>query len=104
MIVASLIIEHTVNFALSGNSHGPCNLYGRIVLQQIFYKSLIGNFCFGQYFTHNLASRLIHKNVEMKFLASMEILVHPFSLVFFLGKPIFSNTEIKNEAKIYNIK
>ena len=23
-IVASLIIEHTVNFALSGNSHGPC--------------------------------------------------------------------------------
>ena len=27
-IVASLIIEHTVNFALSGNSHGPCNLVG----------------------------------------------------------------------------
>ena len=26
-IVASLIIEHTVNFALSGNSHGPCNLF-----------------------------------------------------------------------------
>ena len=25
-IVASLIIDHTVNFALSGNSHGPCNL------------------------------------------------------------------------------
>ena len=25
VIVASLIIEHTVNFALSGNSHGPCN-------------------------------------------------------------------------------
>ena len=24
-MVASLIIEHTVNFALSGNSHGPCN-------------------------------------------------------------------------------
>ena len=24
-IVASLIIEHTVNFALSGNSQGPCN-------------------------------------------------------------------------------
>ena len=24
-IVASLIIEHTVNFALSGNIHGPCN-------------------------------------------------------------------------------
>ena len=23
---ASLIIEHTVNFALSGNSHGPCNI------------------------------------------------------------------------------
>ena len=26
-IVASLIIEHTVNFALSGNSHGPCNMF-----------------------------------------------------------------------------
>ena len=25
-IVASLIIEHTVNFALLGNNHGPCNL------------------------------------------------------------------------------
>ena len=25
-IVASSIIEHTVNFALSGNIHGPCNL------------------------------------------------------------------------------
>ena len=25
-IVASLIIEHTVNFALSGNIHGPCNI------------------------------------------------------------------------------
>ena len=24
-IVSSLIIEHTVNFALSGNGHGPCN-------------------------------------------------------------------------------
>ena len=22
---SSLIIEHTVNFALPGNSHGPCN-------------------------------------------------------------------------------
>ena len=25
-IVASLIIEQTVNFALSGNNHGPCNI------------------------------------------------------------------------------
>ena len=26
-IVATLIIEHTVNVALSGNSHVPCNIH-----------------------------------------------------------------------------
>ena len=25
IVASSLIIEHTVNFALPGNSHGPCN-------------------------------------------------------------------------------
>ena len=36
MIVASLIIEHTVNFALSGNSHGPCNM----ICVQIIYLDI----------------------------------------------------------------
>ena len=31
-IVASLIIDHTVNFALSGNSHGPCNRRKKIIV------------------------------------------------------------------------
>ena len=32
-IVASIIIEHTVNFALSGNSHGPCNILVPLALR-----------------------------------------------------------------------
>ena len=31
-IVVSLIIEHAVNFALSGNSHGPCNSIQQVVV------------------------------------------------------------------------
>ena len=41
MIVASLIKEHTVNFALSGNSYGPCNFSLRKTYSTESFSGLI---------------------------------------------------------------